>query len=60
MTAPAPHHPGSAGGIRRYVPVLDAEVNLSADIVELIKADHRRIRRLSRAPGATRRRPTSG
>jgi Hemerythrin HHE cation binding domain len=49
MTAPAPHHPGAAGGIRRYVPVRDAEANLSADVVELIKADHRRIRRLCHA-----------
>ena len=46
MTAPAPRYPGASGEIRRYVPVRDAEANLSADIVELIKADHRRIRRL--------------
>ena len=49
MTAPAPHYPGASGGIRRYVPVRDAEASLSADIVELITADHRRIRRLCAA-----------
>ena len=49
MTAPAPQYPGASGAIRRYVPVRDAEANLSADIVELIKADHRRIRRLCAA-----------
>ena len=49
MTAPAPHHPGASGEIRRYVPVRDAEASLSADIVELVKADHRRIRRLCSA-----------
>ncbi len=46
MTAPAPHYPGASGEIRRYVPVRDAEAILSADIVELVMADHRRIRRL--------------
>jgi len=49
MTAPAPHYPGASGEIRRYIPALDAEANLWADIVELIKADHRRIRRLCAA-----------
>ena len=49
MTAPAPHYPGPSGEIRRYVPVRDAEASLSADIVELIMADHRRIRRLCHA-----------
>ena len=49
MTAPAPHYPGASGEIRRYVPVRGAEANLSADIVELIMADHRRIRRLCSA-----------
>lgn len=49
MTAPAPHYPGASGQIRRYVPIRDAEVSLSADIVELIRADHRRIRRLCHA-----------
>ena len=49
MTAPAPRYPGASGEIRRYVPARDAEANLSADIVELIKADHRRIRRLCAA-----------
>jgi hemerythrin HHE cation binding domain-containing protein len=46
MTAPAPQYPGAPGEIRRYVPVRNAEANLSPDIVELIMADHRRIRRL--------------
>jgi hemerythrin HHE cation binding domain-containing protein len=49
MTAPAPHYPGSSGEIRRYVPLRDTAASLSADIVELITADHRRIRRLCRA-----------
>ena len=49
MTAPAPHYPGASGEIRRYVPARAAEASLSADIVELIKADHRRIRRLCAA-----------
>ena len=57
MTAPAPHYPGASGGIRRYVPVRDAEASLSADIVELIMADHRRIRRLCRAVQDTARQP---
>lgn len=55
MTAPAPHYPGASGEIRRYVPVRDAEAGLSADIVELVKADHRRIRRLCRAVQDTAR-----
>jgi len=49
MTAPAPQYPGTSGQTRRYVPVRDAEAGLSADIVELIMADHRRIRRLCSA-----------
>jgi hemerythrin HHE cation binding domain-containing protein len=56
MTAPAPHYPGASGGIRRYVPIRDAEATLSADIVELIMADHRRIRRLCGAVYDTARR----
>ena len=46
MTAPAPQYPGAPGGIRRYAPCPDAGANPPADIVELIMADHRRIRRL--------------
>jgi hemerythrin HHE cation binding domain-containing protein len=49
MTGPAPRYPGPSGGIRRYVPARDAEASLAADIVELIRADHRRIRRLCSA-----------
>lgn len=49
MTAPAPQYPGAASEIRRYIPVRNAETGLSADIVELIMADHRRIRRLCSA-----------
>jgi hypothetical protein len=49
MTAPAPHYPGAPDEIRLPVPVRDAEAPLSADIVELIMADHRRIRRLCEA-----------
>src|SRR5690242_7866099 len=57
MSAPAPHCPGASGEIRRYVPVRDAEASPSADIVELIMADHRRIRRLCRAVQDTGRQP---
>jgi hemerythrin superfamily protein len=49
MTETAPHRPGAPGQRRRYIPVPDAEANLSADIAELIMADHRRIRRLCSA-----------
>lgn len=49
MTAPAPQYPGASSETRRYVPVRDAEASLSADLVELIMADHRRIRRLCSA-----------
>jgi len=46
MTAPAPQYPGAPGELGRYIPVRNAEANLSPDIAELIMADHRRIRRL--------------
>jgi hemerythrin superfamily protein len=49
MTETAPHRRGAPGELRRYIPVPDAEANLSADIAELIMADHRRIRRLCSA-----------
>src|SRR5262245_57726136 len=57
MTIPTPRFPGASGEIRRYAPVRDAEVSLSADVVELIMADHRRIRRLCRAVYDTARQP---
>jgi hypothetical protein len=46
MTAPAPQYPGAPDELRRYIRIRNAEANLSPDIVELIMADHRRIRRL--------------
>ena len=46
MTETASHHREAPGDLRRYIPVPDAAANLSADIAELIMADHRRIRRL--------------
>jgi hypothetical protein len=46
MTAPAPQYPGAPDELRRYTRIRNAEANLSPDIVELIMADHRRIRRL--------------
>jgi hypothetical protein len=48
MIEPARRYPAASGEIR-LVPVPDAEANVSADIAELIMADHRRIRRLCQA-----------
>jgi hypothetical protein len=58
MTGPAQQHPGSPGGepgssrVTRVVPVQSAN---SADVIELIMADHRRIRRLSTTLSLTTR-----
>ncbi len=48
MTGPARRYSAASGEIR-LVPVPDAGSNVSADIVELIMADHRRIGRLCAA-----------
>jgi Hemerythrin HHE cation binding domain len=48
MTGPARRYPAASGEIR-LVPVPNAGSNVSADIVELIMADHRRIGRLCAA-----------
>ena len=48
MTGPARQHPG-ASDAARYVLIPGAGASQQADITELILADHRRIRRLSRA-----------
>jgi hypothetical protein len=48
MAEPAAQYPAAPGDIR-LVPAPDAGANVSADIVELIMADHRRIGRLCNA-----------